>query len=121
MKIIAPFAAIILILLPSHEAQARLRWRIYIDKNYGYSIPVPANLRLLPWTGDPERAWQIRNRDFESRDGKVGLYLTTHFTLGRSLQNFFNREFASRLNGGDGINYWVVKPNWYVISGTNSL
>jgi hypothetical protein len=62
------------------QAQARLRWKIYVDKNYGYSIPVPTNLSPLPWTGDPESAWQIRNRDFESKDGKVGLYISTHFT-----------------------------------------
>jgi hypothetical protein len=30
-------------------------------------------------------------------------------TLQEELQARFNREFASRLNGGDGINYWVVK------------
>jgi len=117
------YTILLLFGLLSHlcAADSRLRWKVYVDKNYGYSIPVPANLSLLPWTGDPESAWQIRNRDFESKDGKVGLYISTHFTLERTLQDFFNSEFARRLNGGDGINYWVVKNNWYVISGTNYL
>jgi hypothetical protein len=98
-----------------------LSWKVYVDKNYGYSIPVPANLALLPWTGDPVSAWQIRSRTFESQDGKVSLSIVTHFTLDRPLQDFYNFEFANRLNGGDGINYWILKKNWYVISGTNAL
>jgi hypothetical protein len=98
-----------------------LRWKVYVDKNYGYSIPVPANLSLQPWTGDPVSAWQIRSRTFESKDEKVTLFIVTHFTVNRTLRDFYNAEFASRLNGGDGINYWVLKNNWYVISGTNSL
>jgi hypothetical protein len=98
-----------------------LRWKVYIDRNYGYSIPVPANLKLVPWTGDPTSAWQIRHLMFVSKDRKVSLGIVTHFTLERTLQDFYNFEFAKRLNGGDGINYWTLRKNWYVLSGTNSL
>ena len=98
-----------------------LRWKVYVDKNYGYSIPVPANLKLVPWTGDPTSAWQISHLMFVSKDRNVSLEIMTHFTLERTLQDFYNFEFASRLNGGDGINYWVCKNNWYVLSGTNAL
>ena len=120
LSIRAAYAVAVLVWLPS-LAQAQLNWKVYVDKNYGYSIPVPANLSLLPWTGHPVSAWQIRSRTFASKDGKVSLSIVTHFTLDRTLQDFYNSEFARRLNGGDGINYWILKNNWYVISGTNSL
>ena len=117
LSIRAAYAVAVLVWLPS-LAQAKLSWKVYVDKNYGYSIPVPANLSLLPWTGDPVSAWQIRSRTFASKDGKVSLSIVTHFTLDRTLQDFYNSEFASRLNGGDWINYRILKNNWYVISGT---
>jgi hypothetical protein len=96
-------AAAAMALVAAHKTFA-LSWEVYVDKNYGYSIPVPANLSLLPWTGDPLSAWQIRSRTFESKDGKVSLSIVTHFTLDRTLQDFYNFELANRLNGGDGIN-----------------
>jgi hypothetical protein len=97
-----------------------LRWKLYVDRNYGYSIPVPANLKLVPWTGDPTSAWQIRHLMFVSKDRNVSLEIVTHFTNERTLQDFYNYEFAHRLNVGDGINYWTIRKNWYVISGTNA-
>lgn len=97
-----------------------LRWKVYVDKHYGYSIPVLANLKLVPWTGDPTSAWQIRHLMFVSKDGLVSLEIVTHFTMERTLQDRYNLEFARRLNGGDGINYWTLRKNWYVLSGTNA-
>ena len=35
------------------SAHAELTWKIYVNKDYGYSIPLPANLQLVPWKGDP--------------------------------------------------------------------
>jgi hypothetical protein len=58
---------------------------------------------------------------FVSKDRNVSLEIMTHFTLERILQDFYNFEFAHRLNGGDGINYWTLRKNWYVLSGTNAL
>ena len=102
-------------------AQAQLSWKVYVDKLYGYSIPMPANLQLMPWNGDPESPWQNRNKTFQSPDGKMSLSISTHWTDDRTLEEAFKDEVAERAKGGDLINYSVLRDSWYVVSGTNSL
>jgi len=69
----------LIILLPvSALAQTQLGWKVYVDRLYGYSIPVPPNLQLRPWNGDPQSPWQNRSKTFQSADAKVSLAITTH-------------------------------------------
>jgi hypothetical protein len=103
------------------SAHAGLTWRVYINKEYGYSIPIPGNLQLMPWRGDPVSPWQARTKTFASKDGKVSLVIATHWTNGFTLQQRFRDEIDSRLKEGASLNYSVIKDNWFVVSGTNSL
>jgi hypothetical protein len=96
-------------------------WKTYTNTAYGYSIPIPANLQLQPWKGDPVSPWQARTKTFQSKDGNVSLVISTHWTNGRTPQEFFNDEVSARQKEGALINYSVLKDNWFVVSGTNSL
>ena len=102
-------------------ANAGLTWTIYINKEYGYSIPIPANLQLMPWKGDPVSPWQARTKTFQSKNANVSLVISTHWTNGVTLQERFTDEINSRKKEGASINYSVIKDNWFVVSGTNSL
>jgi hypothetical protein len=103
------------------NAHAGLTWKTYVNKDYGYSIPIPANLQLMPWKGDPVSPWQARTKTFESKDGNVSLVISTHWTNGITLQQRFSDEIDSRIKEGANVNYSVIKDNWFVVSGTNSL
>ena len=103
------------------SANAQISWRTYVDKNYGYSIPMPASLQLMPWTGDPASPWQNRSKTFQSADGNVSLSVSTHWTNGRTIQNFFKDAVNQRSDEGALINYSILKDNWCVVSGVNSL
>jgi hypothetical protein len=112
----------LIVLFPvSALAQTQLSWKVYVDRLYGYSIPVPANLQLMLWKGDPQSPWQNRSKTFQSTDGKVSLSITTHWTDGQMLEEAFKNEVGERAKGGDLINYSVLRDGWYVVSGTNSL
>jgi hypothetical protein len=104
--------------IPAH---AQISWKTYTNTVYGYSIPMPASLQLQPWKGDPVSPWQVRTKTFQSKDGKVSLVISTHWTNGRTLQELFNDEVSARQKEGALINYNVLKDNWFVVSGTNSL
>jgi hypothetical protein len=82
---------------------------------------MPANLELQPWKGDPVSPWQARTKTFQSRAGNVSLVISTHWTNGRTPQEFFHDEVSARQNESALINYSVLKDNWFVVSGTNSL
>lgn len=75
----------------------------------------------MPWKGDPVSPWQARTKTFESKDGNVSLVISTHWTNGITLQQRFNVEMDSRVKEGATVNYSVMKDNWFVVSGTNSL
>ena len=49
------------------------------------------------------------------------MVISTHWTNGRTPQEFFNDEVSARQKEGALINYSVLKKNWFVVSGTNSL
>ena len=102
-------------------ANAGLTWTIYINKEYGYSIPRPTNLQLMPWKGDPVSPWQARTKTFQSKNGDVSLVISTHWTNGVTLRERFNDEINSRIKEGARTTYSVIKDNWFVISGRNSL
>jgi hypothetical protein len=51
----------------------------------------------------------------------VSLSISTHWTNDRTLQEFFSDEITERTKAGDRINYSVIRDNWCVDSGTNSL
>jgi hypothetical protein len=104
-------------------AHAQNGWATYRNDAAGYSITYPSSLRLMPWKGDPSSSEQWRTKSFQSKDGEVELYVETHSIIPefkKSLQDEFNDEFTRRTQGGDHINYSVVKNNWYVITGTNA-
>lgn len=109
------------ILLAVTSAHAQINWKTYRNTTYGYSIPMPANLQLQPWKGDPASPWQARTKTFQSKDGNISLVISTHWTNGRTPQEFFNDEVSARQKEGALINYSVLKDNWFVVSGTNSL
>lgn len=115
------FRGLLFLLLIPLPAGAQLSWKVYINKDYGYSIPLPSNLFLLLWKGDPASPWQNRNKTFESKDGKVSLTISTHGTDDRTFQDFFNDTVAEGTKGRDHINYSIIKDDCCVISGTNSL
>jgi hypothetical protein len=102
-------------------AQAGLTWRIYVNKEYGYSIPIPGNLQLMPWQGNPVSPWQARTKTFESKDRTVSLVISTHWMNDLTLQERFSDAIDSRTKEGASINYSVIKDNWFVVSGINSL
>jgi hypothetical protein len=117
---------IVALLFSCELASAQVGWKTYTHPTVGFRISYPPNLWLVPYRewapqGDPNSPAQWRNTVFESKDGKVGLYVETHANPpGKNLRDFFNEEFTNRTQGGDKINYTLVKENWYVISGTNS-
>jgi hypothetical protein len=75
----------------------------------------------MPWKGDPVSPWQARTKTFESKDGNVSLVVSTHWTNGIALQKRFSDEIDSRIKEGANVSYSVIKDNWFVVSGTNSL
>jgi hypothetical protein len=103
------------------SAHAGIAWKIHVNKDYGYSIPIPANLQPIPWKGDPVSPWQARTKTFEFKDGNVSLVISTHWINGATLHQRFSDEIDSRTKEGANINYSVIKDNWFVVSGTNSL
>jgi hypothetical protein len=100
------------------DAHAGLTWKIYVNKDYGYSIPIPASLRPTPWKGDPVSPWRARTKTLESKDQNVSLVISTHWTVEITLQQRFSEEIDSRIKEGAKINYRVIKDNWFVVSGT---
>jgi hypothetical protein len=112
---------LVILLTTISSARAQSSWKTYVNKEYGYSIPIPSDLRLAPWKGDPESPWRNRSKTFQSKDEKVSLSIVTHWTNGRTLRDFFNDEVSDRKKGGDRINYSTIKNDWCVISGTNTL
>jgi hypothetical protein len=70
---------------------------------------------------DRRGPWQARAKTFESKDGNVSLVISTHWTNGITLQQRFSDEIDSRIKEGATINYSVIKDNWFVVSGSNSL
>ena len=98
-------------------------WKTYVNNGVGYSIEYPANLKHIPYKvwapqGDPASSQQWRLQIFRAEGGKVDLEIYTHPTE-KTLQEFFNDEIAKRTEGGDRINYSIIKDNWFVISGSN--
>jgi hypothetical protein len=75
----------------------------------------------MPWQGDSVSPWQARTKTFESKNAKVSLVISTHRTNGIGLQQRFSDEIDSGIREGARINYSVIKDNWFVVSGTNSL
>ena len=58
---------------------------------------------------------------FASTDNQVQLVIDTHAnSTGKTIRAFFDEELVKRADGGDHINYSVLKADWYVISGTNN-
>ena len=49
------------------------------------------------------------------------MVISTHRTNGIGLQQRFSDEIDSGIREGARINYSVIKDNWFVVSGTNSL
>jgi hypothetical protein len=105
-------------------AHAQNGWRTYRNNAAGWSITYPANLTLQPPSPDAvamESSSQWRIKDFQSKDGEVELLVETHsMNADTSLQENFDYEVSNRTQGGDYINYSVIKDNCYVISGTNA-
>src|SRR5271165_929279 len=63
----------------------------------------------------------LRTTIFASPDKKVTLEISTHpNSLQKHLQDFFHEDVARRTEGGDEINYSVLKNGWFVVSGTNA-
>jgi hypothetical protein len=88
---------------------------------------VPSNLRQVPYKewapqGDPVSPAQWQHTEFASDDKQVTFTVDTHAnSMGKTIAKFFNDELVERTQGGDHVNYSVLKTDWYVISGTNSL
>jgi hypothetical protein len=88
---------------------------------------VPSNLRQIPYKewapqGDPASPAQWHHTEFGSDDKQITFTVDTYANSeGKSIAKFFNDELVRRAQGGDHINYSVLKTDWYVISGTNNL
>lgn len=99
-------------------------WKTFTHEGAGYRITYPANLQLQPPSPGAvatNSSTQWRIKDFRSEDGEVELYVETHsMNTDASLQENLNYEVSNRTQGGDYINYSVIKDNWYVVSGTNA-
>jgi hypothetical protein len=106
--------------LTTDAALAQDGWTTYRNEEFGYSVTYPSNLRLSKIEEYGIRTFR-RSRSIESKDGKVGIYITeSHMEENQTIQDRFNTEFTEQTQGGDSINYSVIKNNWFVITGTNA-
>ena len=103
--------------------RAELRWSTYLNRTVGYSVTYPSYLELQPWPKDkdPNSSEQWRSKVFESPDKKVSLVISEHPEAeGKTLNEYFNQWMKDRLDDGT-VDYSLVKDNWFVLSGVNSL
>jgi len=107
-------------------AHAQTGWNTYTNTVAGFRVSYPSNLTRTPYkewapNGDPSSPEQWRTTIFASPDKKVTLEISTHpNSLQKHLQDFFHEDVARRTEGGDEINYSVLKNGWFVVSGTNA-
>ena len=107
-------------------AQAQTGWNTYTNTVAGSRVSYPSNLTRTPYkewasNGDPSSPEQWRTTIFASPDKKVTLEISTHpNSLQKRLQDFFHEDVARRTEGGDEINYSVLKNGWFVVSRTNA-
>jgi len=131
-KTILLLTALMSLTIINYVSAQTLQWNTYTNTTVGFRISVPSNLTRTPYkewapNGDPSSPAQWRTTLFESPDKKVSLEISTHSnSLQKSLQDFFHEDVAQRTEGGDEINYSVLKNNWFVVSaptlrGSNSM
>jgi hypothetical protein len=104
-------------------AQAEPRWSTYVNQVIGYSVTYPSYLRLRPWPKDkdPNSSEQWRSKVFESPDQEVSLVIEEHPEVeGKTLNDYFHQRMKDR-HGGGTVDYSIMKENWFVVSGMNSL
>jgi hypothetical protein len=114
-KTILLLTALMSLTIINYVSAQTLQWNTYTNTTVGFRISVPSNLTRTPYkewapNGDPSSPAQWRTTLFESPDKKVSLEISTHSnSLQKSLQDFFHEDVAQRTEGGDEINYSVLK------------
>jgi hypothetical protein len=100
-------------------------WTVYHDRDFsGYTITYPSSLHFVPWRvlhPDEENDhvhWHTPV--YASEDGAKLQFTFFYCDASTTIQSRFRTEMKERQDNGDKVTYFVVKNNWYVVSGVDA-
>ncbi len=100
----------------SRPAQAQTGYVTYHNARFSYSISYPVRV-LIPQgeaaNGDGQK--------FLSKDGRAEMLVYgSNNALDQTLRNVYQEEISSAAHPQRKVTYQVIKPDWFVVSGTEN-